>query len=123
LGRPLDYKRVDCLRLIAFCLKALGHRKPTKGVRRYSSHIGALRAMKASGFASLPDAVAAYGLQPIAPAQALPADIVAYEGEGFGGYALGIALGQGRMLAIAPEPHLIVDIADIGVASHAWRAI
>lgn len=125
LGKPLSWGKVDCLHLVAFCLKQLGHRKPTKGVRKYSSQIGAIRAMKASGFTSLVDAVDAYGLTRIPPAMAMAGDVIAYasDDEGFGGYALGVAVGDNKFLGMAPHPHCCVDVAEIWAASYAWRAV
>ena len=125
LGKSIAWGRVDCLHIVAFCLKALGHRKPTKGVRKYSTEIGAVRAMKASGFASLVDAVDAYGLEPIPPAMAMAGDVIAYPSDdaGFGGFALGIAVGDNKFIGMAPHPHCVVDVAEIWAASHAWRSV
>lgn len=79
--------------------------------------------MKASGYSSLVDAVNDYGLTPIPPAAAMAGDIIAYPGEGFGGFALGIALGDNKILGIAPNPLPVVDVAAIWAATHAWRAV
>lgn len=120
-GKPLDYKSVDCLRIADYCLRQLGHKKPTKGVRKYSSQLGAVRALKASGHANLVEAVNGYGLEPIAPAQAIAGDIIAYAGEEFGGYALGVSIGDNKFLGIGPDG--IVGAAEIWAASFAWRAV
>lgn len=122
-GKLLDWGSVDCLQIAAHCLEQLGHTKPTKTVRKYTSETGAIRALKASGYSSLIDAVNDYGLTPIPPAAAMAGDIIAYPGEGFGGYALGIALGDNKILGIAPNPLPVVDVAAIWAASHAWRAV
>lgn len=121
IGRSLDYKAVDCLRIAAFCLRQLGHSKPTKGVRKYSSLLGAVRALKESGFKNLIEAVDDYGLTPIPPALAIAGDIIAYPGVDFGGFSLGVAIGDNKFLGIAPDS--VVQTAEIWAASHAWRSV
>lgn len=124
LGKSLKWGKTDCLQLAAFCLRQLGHKNPTKGVRKYSSRLGAVRALQASGYANLAEAVDGYGLTRIPPAQAMAGDIVAYASETFGGYALGIAIGDNRMIGYAPEEvGGDVGIAEIWAASIAWRAV
>lgn len=122
-GRLLDWGTVDCLQIAAHCLEQLGHNKPTKSVRAYSTERGAIRALKVAGYASLVEAVNDYGLTPIPPAAAMAGDIIAYPGVGFGGYALGIALGDNKILGIAPEPLPVVDVGAIWAAAYAWRAV
>lgn len=129
IGKSLKWGSVDCLQIAAYCLRKLGHQKPTDGVRPYKTASGALRSFREAGYASLIDAVDAYGLTPIAPAMAMAGDIIAYPGIGFGGYGLGIALGDNKMLGLATIPataqapeHTLVDVGAIWAASHAWRA-
>lgn len=122
-GRLLEWGEVDCLEIASFCLKQLGHKAPTKGVAKYKNERGALRALKTSGYESLVEAVDGFGLSRIAPAAAMAGDIIAYPGEGFGGFALGIALGDNKILGIAPDPLPVVDVAELWAASYAWRAV
>lgn len=97
-GKPLDFQNADCIRLIAHSVKAMGHRpKGLKGLR-WSSETGALKALRRSGFADLLAAMDGQGFERIAPAKALPGDIVALPCEGLWGGALMVALGGGRLL-------------------------
>lgn len=119
-SKPFVWGQTDCLNVAALALKKLGHTAPLMGVAKYSTERGALKAMKQAGHASLADAVDAYGLTRIPPASALPGDIVAYLGDGFGGYGLGVCLGDDRLLGCANG---IVDHAPMSIASIAWRAV
>ncbi|WP_295217342.1 hypothetical protein [uncultured Brevundimonas sp.] len=128
-GKSLKWGSVDCLQIAAHCLNRLGHNKPTSGVRPYKTASGALRSFREAGYENLIEAVNAYGLIPIAPAMAMAGDIIAYPAINFGGYGLGIALGDNKMLGLATIPataqdpeHTLVDVGAIWAASHAWRA-
>lgn len=128
-GKRLKWGSVDCLQIAAYCLRKLGHQKPTGGIRPYKTSSGALRSFREAGYADLIEAVDAYGLVSIAPAMAMAGDLIAYPAIGFGGYGLGIALGDNKMLGLATIPatplepeHTLVDVGAIWAASHAWRA-
>ena len=85
-GAPLIWGKTDCVRLCALALRKQGHAVPLlKGVR-YSSEQTALRRFKEQKIESLCDAVDALGLVKIAPAMALPGDLLALptpEGDAF----------------------------------------
>ena len=86
VGQPLNWGRTDCVKLCALALRKQGHPVPLlKGVR-YSSEQTALRRFREQGLSSLCDAVDALGLVKIAPAMAMPGDLIALptpEGDAF----------------------------------------
>lgn len=96
-GKPLDWGKSECLKLFRFALHQQGvkcGKAPT-----YTTEMGAVRAMKKAGFDTLAEAVDAQGLVRIAPAAALPGDIIALPAEGAFGCALTVFVGNGRVLA------------------------
>lgn len=94
-GKPLAYGKDDCARMVAFCLKRQGLKTSLLAGGRYSSALGAAKALKRLGHANLPAAVDALGLPRIAPAMTINGDLLALPAETFGG-ALMIAVGNGR---------------------------
>lgn len=100
VGKPYEPGKSDCLRLFSTAVKAQGMKLSLAKVRSYSSEEGALRALRQEGYASLMAAVDAFGLPRIAPASALPGDIVALpaeEGNPFG-CALTVSVSNGRVV-------------------------
>lgn len=100
-GKPFAWGHRDCCHLVAFTLSKLGHGDPLAKVKHYSTLLGAQKAMKRAGVSS----IAAYLdtlYERIAPASALAADIIALPSLVPGMDALGIAIGEGRVLAF-PE--------------------
>lgn len=79
-GKALDWKAFDCVRMVRSHLVAMGHRGLPK-LPRYSSPIGAKRALKEAGFESLQDMLGKV-LVEIPPASMLPGDIALMEGHG-----------------------------------------
>jgi hypothetical protein len=123
LGKPFEWGRTDCAQLAAHCLKAQGYADPLQTVGEYWDYRSAKKAMKRASIASFAEHFEqALGLERIAPAEALPGDIVAFEGfnpETFG-VALGVAIGQGRIVGFAND---ICDYAPDSVCVAAWRAL
>lgn len=96
-GRPFAFGRVDCVRLVAAHLKRLGRSVQLAKGGSYRSALGAKRALARAGYASLVEALQGVGLVEIAPAAALPGDlIVAPGGQGFD--ALTIAAGNAMVV-------------------------
>jgi hypothetical protein len=96
-AKPLDFKDADCIRLGVFVMRAMGHKpKGLKGLR-WSTEMGALKAMKRSGFKTLLDAIDAQGFERIAPARALPGDLVALPCDGPWGGSIMVCVGNGRL--------------------------
>lgn len=97
-GRPLKFGRDDCVRMAAFTLRKLGVKTPLLKAGSYSSATGARRALKSMGFSDLNEAVDALDLPRIAPASALPGDIISIRAAGGDAVALVVAVGNGRVL-------------------------
>ncbi|WP_419808392.1 DUF6950 family protein [Sphingomonas sp.] len=97
-GKPMQYGKNDCARLAAMALRKMGHRSPMVKAGIYHSAVGALRAMKKLGFDDLAAAIDSVGLKRIAPAAALPGDLILIPGEGAFGGALVMAVSNGRVL-------------------------
>lgn len=90
----------DCAKLAAHAMHKMGRRVSLLKGQRYTTEAGAVRVLRRTGFASLIEAVDALGLSRIAPAAALPADLVAIacdDGGAFG-CSLTVALDNGRVL-------------------------
>lgn len=120
LHRPLKFGTHDCLRLAAFDCRKLGIAVPDLKGERYRTEAGALKALKARGYADLIEAVDAQGFARIAPAMTWPADIVALppaEGTPWGA-SLMIAVGNGRLLGLSNGVFQVIQPAQFVCA---WR--
>jgi hypothetical protein len=119
-GEPLIFGKNDCARMAAFVLRKFGHSPKMARAGTYSNAIGAVRALQRSGHASLEAWIDSLGLERIAPAAALPGDLVLLPAaEPFGG-GLTIAVGNGRVLGY----HDDLDAAEVlhpVVYVTAWR--
>ncbi|MBP7704206.1 MAG: hypothetical protein KA105_02835 [Caulobacter sp.] len=124
-GRALDWGRADCARLAAHALHGLGHPcAPLKGAR-YRSERAAMRHLLSLGHRGLMPVLDALGHPRIAPAMALPGDIIAMAtpAEGWD-CALTIALGNNRVLGFAEGGEGMVCVPfqpDLTHALTAWR--
>lgn len=99
LDQPYELGKNDCVRLAAFALRKMGRRPQLGKAGSYSSTIGAVRALKRAGFATLAEAMDALGLDRIAPAAALPGDILLVPAEGPFDGALHVAVGNRRTIS------------------------
>jgi hypothetical protein len=98
-GKPFAWGRMDCAKLAAHVLKAAGYKPNLAQFGDYRTDRAAARALKARHMGDVLDWVDSIkGLHRIAPAAALPADLIAFPGEG-GWHGLAVALGNGRVLA------------------------
>lgn len=122
-GRALRWSREDCVRLAAYVQRQLKHPVSLARAGSYASEQGALAALKRAGFASLEAALDAH-LPRIAPAMALPADLLGLEADWAGGaVALFVALGNGRALGFhAGEDGAVCRIVQPVKVLTAWRA-
>ncbi|WP_292085310.1 MULTISPECIES: DUF6950 family protein [unclassified Brevundimonas] len=119
-GKPLAYGRDDCARMAAFCLRKLGVKASLLKAGAYRSALGARRALMTLGYSNLEDAVDGLGLPRIAPATALPGDILALQGED--GVALCVAIGNGRALGFWASSGVCTVIQPLEYVA-AWRSI
>lgn len=114
--------RRDCGKLAAMAMHQMGRSAKLINASRHTTWAGAVRYIRQAGFADLVALVDAMGMERIAPAAALPADIIAMpseEGDGFG-CSLAVALDNGRILGLNPASGLIEPmIPHLFVA--AWR--
>ncbi|AGH48774.1 MULTISPECIES: DUF6950 family protein [Sphingomonadales] len=119
-GRPFAWGGSDCARLIAWHLRRLGYKPGLSRGGPYKSALGAHRALARAGFASLDQWLEWMGLAPIPPAAAIVGDIVKGTGDDVFG-ALGVCLGNGRLLGYSEEAEGAVVMQAIDLAA-AWRA-
>jgi hypothetical protein len=124
-GRPFVWGESDCARLAAHVLRGLGYKPNLSQFGSYRSDRAALRALKARGMASVIDWMDSVpGLSRIAPAAALPGDIIAFPGGG-GWDGLAVAIGNGRVLAFTETVAgngCAVLAANLEAAVAAWSA-
>jgi hypothetical protein len=116
--RDFSLGSADCAHLISECLVAMGHEDPLAKVPAYHDYRSAKKALKRSGINSFCEYLDAR-FERIAPAMTLPGDIVGLPTEYPETYdvALGVALGQGRVLAF----HEVADHGPVSVCVAAWR--
>lgn len=119
-ARPFAYGKTDCVRLAYFHLRGMGHRPQLGKAGKYSSLIGAVRALKRTGFVTLPDALDGMGLPRIPPAAALVGDLLALPGDG-GLHALQIVAGNGRVFGFHEERETACFIQPTLDVASAWR--
>lgn len=119
-GRPLVWGQTDCARIVARHIRNMG--RPTKLAKAgsYSSLVGAVRALKRSGFASLPEALDAMGFVRIPPAAALIADVLALPGDS-DLHALQIVAGNGRVWGYHVDSDVPCFIQPTLGEAIAWR--
>lgn len=125
-GEAFAWGRVDCVRLGAATLRAMGRKVSLAKGGSYTTATGALRALKRAGFDSLEAAVDGQQLLRIAPAQALPCDLIGLPGAEHAGQsllALCVALGGGRVLGVRDgvEMGLLQPSAEGLAHAIAWR--
>ncbi len=122
LDQEFQWGANDCAHLAAFAIRSLGHADPLAKIDSYGTRRNALKAMRRAGIENIPDHLERLGFAPIAPATALPGDIVGIpaeqDDEAKGWVALGVAIGQDRVLGFANGR---CGWAPTNVATRAWR--
>ena len=116
-GEEFAWGKADCLRLVAHALRQMGHAPPLRAAGDYRTLLGAHRALKRTGHASLDAWVDAWGLRRIPPAFALPGDVLALPSDVPSMPALALQLSGGRLLGFIPS------IGKAGVVSLAGGAL
>lgn len=119
-ARAFAYGKTDCVRLAAFHLRKMGHRPKLAKAGSYGSLLGAVRALRRTGFASLPEALDAMGFARIAPAAALVGDLLALPGDGEL-HALQIVAGNGRVFGFHEDRDTACFIQPTLDVAVAWR--
>ena len=120
VGKPMAWGKRDCATLAAHLLHQYGIAVPMMKGLKYSTDVGAARALKRTGFACLISAVDSLGLQRIAPAAARTGDLIGLPCEGGPwGCALTVAVGNGRVLGFVDG---VAHILQPAAYLTAWRA-
>lgn len=104
-GQTFGWGRFDCVRLAAHVLRGLGYRPRLSRGGRYSSALGAAKALKRTGFASIEEALDALGLARLPCSYAMAGDIVALPSNS-SMLALGVVIAPGHVLAFSPHDNL-----------------
>ena len=94
---PLRLGRNDCVRMVAYHLRKLGHRVRLPASGSYASVRTGLRELKARGFDDLAQALDSFGFERIPPAAAAPGDVMMLPAVDRLG-SLVIALGNERVI-------------------------
>ncbi|MGN5373295.1 DUF6950 family protein [Sphingomonas hankookensis] len=119
-AKPFDWaKAATCVHLVRQHVRAMGHRVPP--VPRFRSALTARAALKSRGWndlAAMMDAV----LPRILPSEVLVGDVVEMPGEGDAFGALGIAVGNGRVLGYSSGYAGLTVMQPQTVPTAAWRA-
>lgn len=122
LNKPYEPGKRDCLKLVKHALHTVGRRVGLASGVRYSTEAGAVRALRKLGFKTLVEAVDASGLIRIAPAMALPGDILALQsGEDGFGCALALFIGNGKAMTFVGGVCVQGPLGEAPMA--AWRLI
>lgn len=118
-GKPYHPATRHCGKLAAHALTKMGRSAKLLNASRHTTEAGAIKYLKRTGFACLADLMDAMGLERIAPAAALPGDIIGLpSGDAFG-CSLSVALGDGLVLGLVEGAAFQVLIPHQFVA--AWR--
>lgn len=102
--KPMEPGTRDCGKLAALAMHKAGRNAKLLNGSKHKTMAGALKYIRQSGFKDLLELMDATGLERIAPAAALPGDIIALAsepGDGFG-CSLSVALDNGRVLWFNP---------------------
>jgi cell wall-associated NlpC family hydrolase len=117
---PFEWGRHDCGQMIFYHLRRLGRRVSFAPAGSYDSALGAKRVLQAAGVGTLPALLDKWGLPRIAPAAALPGDLVQMPGDDTIG-AMTIYVGNGRVLGYHEAVEGAVVMQPVEMVA-AWRA-
>jgi hypothetical protein len=119
--RPFEWGKVDCAKVAAFHLKRLGHKILISKAGSYSSPLGASRALRRLGYATLAEMADGIGLTPIPYARMLLGDIAELEAEAPLG-AIGIYAGNGNLFCFHEDHPGLVTFAPDRIL-RAWSVL
>lgn len=97
----------DCGKLAAHAMGKMGRSAKLLNASRHTTWAGALRYLSKVGVKDLVALIDKMGLERIAPAAALPGDIIALPSDDGFGCSLAVALDNGRVLALNAATGLI----------------
>ncbi|AYJ87675.1 hypothetical protein D3Y57_19270 [Sphingomonas paeninsulae] len=121
VGKEFRWGSADCAKLAAFHLRQLGVKVGIAKAGKWTTALGAKAALKRMGVKSLSE-LADKHLAEIAPAAALPGDIMIMPGDNdFEGLA--IVLGNGAVLGWHEEAEGCAVLRITYEQTRAWRAI
>lgn len=119
-GKAYDPGKRDCLKLLLKAVRSMGGSTAVAKGARYTTEAGALRELRKRGFDDLPSAIDAAGLVRIAPAAALPADILGLRTEESAfGIAVAIYAGNGKVVTFAGGSGITGKLLETPLT--AWR--
>ena len=119
--RPFEWGKVDCAKVAAFHLKKLGHKILISKAGSYSSPLGASRALRRLGYATLAEMADGIGLTPIPYARMLLGDIAELPAEAPLG-AIGIYAGNGNLFCFHEDHPGLVTFAPDRIL-RAWSVL
>lgn len=117
--KPFRLGRNDCARMVAAHLRRMGHKVKLPASGSYASVRGAVKALEARGYADLPAAMDDMGFERIAPAAALPGDVLALPATSPIG-CLAIVLNNGRACGFVEDALGAAVIQPVDYVA-AWR--
>lgn len=117
-GKAYAPGKRDCATLACHLLHKVGRGVPFLRGHRWTTEMGALRVLRRLGHSTLLEAVDAVGLERIAPARAMAGDLIAVPADGEFGCALGVCIGNGRVLGFLEGRCQVVQPKDVLTA---WR--
>jgi hypothetical protein len=126
MGKPFAWGTNDCARLADHVLRAAGYKPNLGQFGTYATDRAALRALKRRHMGTVLDWMDSVpGLARITPARALPADLIAFPGEG-GWHGLTVYIGNGRVLGfteMAEDGACSIIAARMVFAVAAWSVV
>lgn len=118
--QPFKWGTVDCVRMMAWHLRRMGHRVKLPPSGSYSSALTAARRLRERGHDDVIAAVDALGFDRIAPAAALPGDVLGWpKDDGIG--IIAIRLSNGRVVGFHDDTVGATVLQPLDVACVAWR--
>lgn len=119
--RPFAWGKVDCAKVAAFHLKHLGHKILIIKAGSYSSQLGATRALKRLGYATMAETLDGLGLAQISPARMVLGDLAEVEAAAQLG-AIGLYAGNGNLFCFHEDHPGLVAFAPAKIL-RAWSVL
>jgi hypothetical protein len=120
-GRAFEWGKVDCAKVVAFHLKAMGHKIAISKAGKYCNALGASRAIRRMGYKTLAEMADGIGLVQIPHAYMILGDIAEVEGDTAIG-ALSIYAGNGNVFCFHEDLPGLVTFKPNTIL-RAWAAL